>query len=314
MLAAVPQVPRIIKKLKCLETLDCRETKVDKLPIEVFKLPQLSCLFGKFEPPRLSKKQKPTLEHLHTLARLLIKDWQAFDQTMLQAGRRLKKVKIWCETPPQHGISSFWERIQERFIDKDGLGLSSVAVDSVDLCKEFVSFLKAPCCIRSTKLRGALDHLPDSAALRGLSKLNELHLFDSGLSCENLSVLQELPCLVYLKSAEHIGFTCGTKSVTKRGGFGSLKRLCFEAPKLPEIVVENGGPICLTSFDLLCPEYSTLVPDLPRPFLREPESIESWASFYRVVLPSKSERDHTSWRYYRHKVTKVEEGRDLFQQ
>ena len=168
--------------------------------------------------------------------------------------RRLKKVKMWREIPPPHAISSFQKRIQERFIDKDGL--SSLAVDSADLCKEFVSFLKAPCYIRSIKLRGALDHLPEFATLRGLSKLNELHLFNSGLSCENLSVMQELPCLVYLKLAEHIGFTCGTKF---GGGFGSLKRLCFEAPKLLEIV-ENGGMIRLTSFDLLCPEYSTLVP------------------------------------------------------
>jgi len=130
-------------------------------------------------------------------------------------------VKIWREIPPPHAISSFQKRIQERFIDKDGL--SSLAVDSADLCKEFVSFLKAPCYIRSIKLRGALDHLPEFATLRGLSKLNELHLFNSGLSYEKLSVLQELPYLVYLKLAEYIGFTCGTSLLPRGVGLEALK-------------------------------------------------------------------------------------------
>jgi len=142
------------------------------------------------------------------------------------------------------------------------------------------------------------------------------------------------------------------QSLLARGGFGSLKRLCFEAPKLLEIV-ENGGMICLTSFDLLCPEYSTLVPVLPRPFLREPESIESWAGFIGLsYLPNlkditwprsaylisglfdfffqteqcfsltifqqkqcfSAKFQQAERGYYRHKVTKVEEGRDLFQQ
>jgi len=128
---------------------------------------------------------------------------------------------MWREIPPPHAISSFQKRIQERFIDKDGL--SSLAVDSADLYKEFVSFLKAPCCIRSIKLRVALDHLPDFVALKGLSKLKELHLFNSGLSYENLSVLQELPYLVYLKLAEYIGFTCGTGLLPRGVGLEALK-------------------------------------------------------------------------------------------
>ncbi|XP_051202096.1 disease resistance protein RGA4-like [Lolium perenne] len=47
----VSKLPRKMKDLHCLETLDARDTRVEMLPMEVLMLPQLVHLFGEFQLP-----------------------------------------------------------------------------------------------------------------------------------------------------------------------------------------------------------------------------------------------------------------------
>ncbi|KAL6907951.1 hypothetical protein ACP4OV_002121 [Aristida adscensionis] len=164
-------------------------------------------------------------------------------------------------------------QIKERFTGSKALQVLSI--DSSDFSTDFVSLLEPPCAITSIKLRGKLKGLPDTTTLSQLLCLNKLLLISSGLSSQDLSVLQILPCLEYLKLAEdHNGFRGGS-FVVESGGFPSLKRLCFEAPKLPEVQFQEGSMKSLTILDLLCPH-----PDFPKP---RPNMY--FTSFYQVRDP-----------------------------
>ncbi|KAL6654667.1 hypothetical protein ACP70R_008132 [Stipagrostis hirtigluma subsp. patula] len=296
------RLPTKIDKLQCLETLDIRETRVEKLPMAVIMLPKLAYLFGKFELPEipnvavyefLSKKSE-----LHTLAGFVISDEpQGFEGVILNA-RKLKKIKMWSKDTlapvagnisapapapaprkrkwyslvfdqklfgsPDHNPPTLQAPLQSNDIDvvsslqKRFTTLDSVSIDSTGLCKKFLASLKGPCTISSIKLRGELDSLPGSVVLSGLCNLTKLQLFLTGLSSQDLSTLQSLCCLEYLKLTEHRdGFWEGSFFV-KEDGFESLHQLCLEAPKLPKLQFEQGAMTSLTSLHLFCPDTSQM--------------------------------------------------------
>lgn len=247
-----------IKHLVHLETLDIRDTSVEVVPIEVIRLPLLAHLFGRFELPRRISKEISKQSKLQTLAGVAVTEAdKSFENIILHAGK-LRKVKI-CQATSYSSNSSN-SPLKERFTGSKALQILSI--DSSDLSKEFISFLKAPCAITSIKLRGQLDRLPATPTLRELSDLNRLLLISTGLSIEDLSALQSLPCLEYLKLAEDGHGFRGRSFVVKSGGFPSLRRLCFEAPRLPQVQIEQGSMKSLTILDLLCPD-----PVIPEPRL-----------------------------------------------
>ncbi|KAL6653522.1 hypothetical protein ACP70R_008446 [Stipagrostis hirtigluma subsp. patula] len=257
----VAHLPPEIRCLDRLETLDIRDTGVGVLPIQVIKLPLLAHLFGRFKLAPGIKRDMSKQSSLQTLAGVVVTEVdQSFENIILHA-EKLRKVKIYQAV--SHSSNSLPSkrmnpcndspllRLKERFIGCKALQILSI--DSSDFSTQFLSFLEAPCVIPSIKLRGQLESLPDALTLRQLVNLNKLLLISTGLSSEDLSVLQNLSYLEYLKLAEdHDGFRGGS-FIVKSGGFPSLKRLCFEAPKLPEVQFEKGSMMSLTILDLLCP-------------------------------------------------------------
>jgi disease resistance protein RPM1 len=87
--------------------------------------------------------------------------------------------------------------------------------------------------------------------------LNRLQLVSTGLSIEDLSALQRLRSLEYLKLVEDdpAGFL-GSNFIVQRDGFQSLKRLCLQAPKLPNLQFHDGAMTSLISLHLISPESS----------------------------------------------------------
>lgn len=148
--------------------------------------------------------------------------------------------------------------IEQRFND-----LESVFIDSSILITEdfLVSVLKGPSTtIRSIKLQGQLQALPNSSILEQVSprnSLKRLQLFSARLSREDLSALQSLCCLEYLKLVEDPHGFMGANFTVRRDGFRSLMQLWFQGPTLPKLKFE-GAMKALTSLQLLCPDSNHL--------------------------------------------------------
>ncbi|XBI23341.1 hypothetical protein VPH35_051913 [Triticum aestivum] len=268
-----------IKHLVHLETLDIRETSVEVVAIEVIRLPLLAHLFGRFELPHGITEEISKQSKLQTLAGVVVTEADKSFENIILHARKLRKVKIYqatsyssnsCNRQMNPGSISPLP-LNERFTGSTALQILSI--DSSDLSQELISFLKAPCAITSIKLRGQLDILPATPTLTELSDLNRLLLISTGLSIEDLSALQNLPCLEYLKLAEEDGDGFrGSSFVVKSGGFPSLRRLCFEAPRLPQVQIEQGSMKSLTILDLLCPD----------PVIREPRLGRHLCSFIQL--------------------------------
>lgn len=261
----VDNLPPQIRELKTLETLDIRQTCVKTLHLEVIKLPLLAHLFGQFELPSNGiTVEMSTRSKLQTLAGVCIRQGEdkSFENIILHA-RNLRKVKIYQTSTSD--LSDIFHRNKMARLSSAGLlqlGSKplSVSIDSTDLSTEFVSYLKAPSAITSIKLRGNLQNLPAAATLKHLVGLHKLTLISTGLSVEALSALQNLHYLQYLKLKEDFSgcrWWEGGTFVVHRGGFPSLTRLCFEAPKLPEIIFRQGSMQTLTILELLSTIFSS---------------------------------------------------------
>ncbi|XP_024319280.1 uncharacterized protein LOC112272497 isoform X2 [Brachypodium distachyon] len=261
----VRKIPKRIRRLRHLETLDIRGTKVNNLPMEAMMLPRLVHLFGRFELPEelryemeKSKLQKFLSEEsrLQTLSGFVMEKNGGLESIVLHMSS-LRKVKIWCKRYPcstsaiEYDVSS----IQKLFAGSNN-ALESISIDSDSYPTNFLHSLQGPCRISSIKLRGTLLQLPKFLSSVD-STLSELQLSFTGLSCEELSVLQNLRCLLYLKLSEVRQGLIGGIFEVRSGGFPSLERLCLEAPMLPEVHIKQGAMNNLTSLRLLClPEYA----------------------------------------------------------
>lgn len=283
----VVHLPPQIQRLEQLETLDIRDTGVKVVPVEVVRLPLLAHLLGRFELAHGIKKEIAKQSRLQTLAGVVVTEAdKSFENIILHAGK-LRKVKVYEATSNTlssttrtrsrgSSRSSPMLRLKERFTGSKALQILSI--DSSGFSTEFISFLEAPCAFTSIKLRGQLESLPDTSTLRELVGLNKLLLISTGLSIEDLSALQCLSCLEYLKLEEDGHGFRGGSFVVKNGGFPSLRRLCFEAPKLPQVRFEEGSMKSLTILDLLCPS----------PYVPEPRFAANFCSFYQVCDPKET--------------------------
>lgn len=251
----VASIPKDIEKLKLLETLDLRRTKVKILPIEVLLLPCLLHLFGEFQ---LSDKVKITSEvqkfflteqsSLETLAGFVTDGCQGFPQ-IISHMKNLRKLKIWIErsekntnfTDLVNAIQKFIHDDKEESNDPRSLSLH------FDACTEnILSSLKAPSYLRSLKLKGKLLELPQFViSMRGL---RELCLSSTKLTAGLLAALSVLKDLQHLKliADELEDFIIEDKA------FPGLLHLCFvlEGATLPTI--EEGALPYLISLKLIC--------------------------------------------------------------
>ncbi|KAF7087389.1 hypothetical protein CFC21_090587 [Triticum aestivum] len=253
----VRTLPRKASKLHHLQILDMRETNVEAaLPLEVLVLGQLVHLFGRFKlHPELSKvgtghRKVKLLERdskLKTFAGFVLDGCDGF-QHIMSAMKTLKKVKVW--SGPTQGndlVECLVPSLQKRFTEDTAL--ESLSIDFGNDSIDFLGCLQGPCALESIKLHGKLLGLPDFFFEDGFH-VQEVQLLKTGLSCQDLSALQNLDSLLYLKLDEDsIIFTSGTFTF-RRDGFKSLKGLCFQAPMLPKVEVMEGAMPSLESLQL----------------------------------------------------------------
>ncbi|KAM0826604.1 hypothetical protein ACQ4PT_068773 [Festuca glaucescens] len=259
----VKTLPRKASNLHNLQTLDMRETNVDiELPMEVLILRQLLHLFGRFKlPPKVSEvgeghpllKLLETESQLETFAGFILDGCNGF-QHIMSSIRTLRKVKVWSGSTRIEKLESLAPSLQKRFIEGDAL--ESLSIHFGDDSLDFLNSLEGPCALESIKLHGKLPRLPDF--FFDGSHFQELQLSKTGLSCEDLSALQNLGSLLYLKLDEDSTIFVGGTFNFRPGGFGSLRRLCIQTPKLPEMDVKEGAMPALLSLELFSDDIQGL--------------------------------------------------------
>ncbi|XP_066339402.1 disease resistance protein RGA4-like isoform X2 [Miscanthus floridulus] len=250
----VTRLPKEIKRLKLLETLDLRRTDVKILSPEVIQLPNLIHLFGKFKLPNtvvLSKLQKFLSSRqckLETLAGFMVDESEGFAELMVHM-KRLRKVKIWCESSATSSSLSNVEKAIHKFIhdvNDSADDPRSLSVHFDGCSEDLLEGLKAPCYLKSLKLQGRLLKLPEFVT--ALRRLRELCLESTRLTADLLTALGDLKDLLYLKliadELDQITF--------RNSALPKLLCLCFvvKHPTFPNI--EGGALPHLISLQLIC--------------------------------------------------------------
>nr|XP_020188667.1 disease resistance protein RGA4 isoform X1 [Aegilops tauschii subsp. strangulata] len=275
-------LPKEVKKLQLLETLDVRGTNIDILPTQVMQLQSLLHLFGKFKLPqdvggRKMRKLQAWLQEeenskLQTVAGFVVDDKsQGFAQLMGEM-KKLTKVKIWWEstTDASSYLSHLSEAIKE-FIDRGtdqnkarSLSMNMNGAWSQDLLN-FSLENDSSCYVSSLKLQGNnISNLPPFVSmLGGLTKLC-LSFSHLQLSSGILEALNSVSGLKYLK----LNATRLDNLVIKEDALGSLKRLCIVVEVMTGLVIEEGALPDLESLQLICKDLdgfsSTRIQSLPR--------------------------------------------------
>ncbi|CAD6257462.1 unnamed protein product [Miscanthus lutarioriparius] len=210
----VTSLPKKIENLKLLETLDLRRTAINILPKEVFQLPHLTHLFGKFKLP---------------------------DKAIPSEQCKLQMVKgfIIDERVGRPYKSSFVMRKMQKG--------PSFSVNPIRrMLRRLLKGWEGQYYLRSLKLNGMLEELPGFVTrLRGLK---ELCLQSTKLKAALLTALGTLEHLKYLKliAGELDDF------VLQRNALPSLVciRFVLKSPTLPKM--EHGAMPILKSLQLLC--------------------------------------------------------------
>ncbi|KAL6868112.1 hypothetical protein ACP4OV_014957 [Aristida adscensionis] len=255
----VTSLPKEIKQLKLLETLDLRRTNVKVLPPEVFQLPHLVHLFGKFKvPDKVVRDELHSVSSgqckLQTLAGFVVGESEGIAE-LIGHMKRLRKVKIWCESSATSANLDALKKAIQQFIhdDKDACNdPRSLSVHCDGCSEDFLKDLKDPCYLRSLKLQGRLLELP--GFVTALRQLRELCLQSTKLTANLLTALTNLKYLQYLKLiADELD-----RITIKARALPRLLCLCFvlKHPIFPKI--EEGAIPYLESLQLLCKDLDGL--------------------------------------------------------
>ncbi|KAF7105782.1 hypothetical protein CFC21_106558 [Triticum aestivum] len=278
--SAVKALPKEIKKLRFLETLDVRRTQIEILPTEVIKLPCLIHLFGKFKLQHgVGRRKMLKLQtwfsessKLETVAGFVVdsnNNSQGFEQLM-EHMKHLTKVKIWYEqstnsiTDPiamRRYLSCLSDAIKG-FIKRstDLKKAHSLSLNYADGCsQDLLNFSlekqdSSPSCyLSSLKLHGNnICSLPPFITMLGsLTKLC-LSFPHYQLTRDILSALSRVRCLAYLKLiASQLD-----KLVIIEGALESLRHLCIVVEVMNELEIEEGALPLLESLHLLCKDIN----------------------------------------------------------
>ncbi|KAJ1264886.1 hypothetical protein BS78_08G036100 [Paspalum vaginatum] len=251
----VTSLPKEMEKLKLLETLDLRRTKVKILPIEVLLLPCLLHLFGKFQ---LSDKVKITSDvqnfflteqsNLETLAGFFTDGSQGFPQIMSYM-KNLRKLKIWLQRNERS--TDFVDLVNaiQKFIHDDKEESNdprSLSLHFDDDTENILNSLKAPSYLRSLKLKGKSLELP--RFVKSMRGLRELCLSSTKLTAGLLAALTNLQDLQHLKlvADELEDFTI------EHQAFPGLLHLCLDLQRATLPTIEEGALPYLISLKLIC--------------------------------------------------------------
>ncbi|KAL6592146.1 hypothetical protein ACP70R_049598 [Stipagrostis hirtigluma subsp. patula] len=262
--ANVTEVPRIIANLQWLETLDLGKETVIRVPTEVLELPNLKHLLGKlklFGRDGEDKKLKKFLSRksaLETLSGFDTGRSPGFPQLM-RCMRRLRKVKIWCNSSASSRNTKDLSRSIKEFLrkaERTPLIPQSLSVDFHDCTEPFLDSVLAADekhhgGLFSLKLRGVMNPVP--AFVTKLCGITELCLSSTTLSWGAILVgVGNLKILEYLKLVAERNIQGDV--VIQCEQFISLKRMCIVAEQsVPQITIRVGALKHLVSLHLLCP-------------------------------------------------------------
>jgi Leucine-rich repeat (LRR) protein len=294
---SISSIPMEIGRLQLLETLYVSKTKVNVLP-------RLIHLIGKFElqvaVPAKRKELPPQQLNIETLRGFVANGHQGFLQLIVHM-KRLKKMKIWCEPKPMdHDPALLIVQMNNDLVDsilkyiEDPIevgGSRALSIDFQALPEGSLYALGELCNQRlhsgkmyylsSLKLHGNSSTLPTFIAL--FPDLTELHL-STNVTQEYLSVLSELPCLLYLKLV-----TDRTESfIIQAETFTSLRRMCFVFLETNPVLltINNGSLPQLISLQLIC-EHLDGLSGIQTRYLRQLKEI--------VLHPAVGERTRKAW-------------------
>ncbi|KAM3206057.1 hypothetical protein ACQJBY_061624 [Aegilops geniculata] len=280
----VTMLPKEVKKLQFLETLDIRKTKIEILPTQVMELPCLVHLFGKFKlqhnvgDRRMGKLKTCLSENskLETLSGFVVDKSQELPQLMDHM-EYLTKVKIWCESTGTNAFAnnnlSHLSKAIKGFIQRgtqpnEARSLSLNINDEwpqdfldFSLDKDYSYYLT------SLKLRGnrICSQLPLFVTmLGGLTKLCLSFPDDHKLSGNFLDSLSRVCGLEYLKLIA----TQLDKPVIGQGALRSLQCLCVMVEVMTELEIQEVAMPRVESLQLLCKNMNgfsgTTIQCLPR--------------------------------------------------
>ncbi|KAK1632661.1 hypothetical protein QYE76_006976 [Lolium multiflorum] len=260
--ATITVCPKEIKKLRYLETLDVRRTKIDILPKEVMELPCLVHLFGRFKLEdvrwRMGKLQTSLSEKskLETVSGFIVDKSQEFLQLMDKM-EHLTRVKIWCESTA--GTSSNLSRLSEAikgFIKRgtDLKGSRSLSLNFNGQPQDLMNFsleMDDYYYLSSLKLHNICSLPLFVTMLGGLTKLC-LSSPDHKL-CEDIFASLDRVC--GLECVKLIS-TQLNKLVIRQGALASLRCLCIVVEVMTELKIQEGALPRLESLRLLCKDLN----------------------------------------------------------
>ncbi|VAI68285.1 unnamed protein product [Triticum turgidum subsp. durum] len=280
----VTVLPKEVKKLQFLETLDIRKTKIEILPAQVMELPCLVHLFGKFKlqhnvgDRRMGKLKTWLSENskLETLSGFVVDKSQELPQLMDHM-EYLTKVKVWCESTGTNAFAnnnlSHLSKAIKGFIQR---GTQPNEARSLSLnindewSQDFLDFSMDrdnSYYLSSLKLRGnrICSQLPLFVImLGGLTKLCLSFPDDYKLSGNFLDSLSRVSGLEYLKLIA----TQLDKLVIGQGALRSLQRLCVMVEVMTELEIQEGAMPRVEALQLLCKNMNgfsgTTIQCLPR--------------------------------------------------
>ncbi|KAI4974158.1 hypothetical protein ZWY2020_047438 [Hordeum vulgare] len=243
--AAVTALPKNIKKLKFLETLDVTRTKIEILPTQVMELPRLLRLFGKFKLKqdvgtwRMRKLQSWLSDNseLETLAGFVVDSnkSQGFAQLM-DYMKQLKKVKIWYGSCADAISTSTLSKAIKGFIERGTNSTTSVALSLIlsgEGSQDLLNFTlekDKSFYLTSLKLQGDDNILSLPPFVTMLVSLNKLCLsFPHQLRSDIIAALSEMRGLKQLK----LTATQLEKHIIGKG----VERSSKETPKMSQDLV-----------------------------------------------------------------------------
>ncbi|XBI05773.1 hypothetical protein VPH35_133894 [Triticum aestivum] len=275
----VTMLPKEIKKLKLLETLDVRRTNIEILPTEVMKLPCLVHLFGKFKLQegvghwRMLKLQTwlRNKSKMETMAGFVVGEDQKMPQ-LIDHMEHLTKLKIWCESTSDVSVNvNCLSTAIKRFIERStnlnkahSLSLNFNARWPQDLLSFTLEKDKLH-YLRSLKLQGnnICSQLP--WFVTNLYLVTKLCLSFPGhnLGGHILDALSKVRGLEHLKLIA----TQMDKLIIRQGAFRILQSLCIMVEVMTGLEIEEGAVQHLDSLQLLCKDLngfsSTTIHSLP---------------------------------------------------
>uniref|UniRef100_A0ACD5YY68 Uncharacterized protein n=1 Tax=Avena sativa TaxID=4498 RepID=A0ACD5YY68_AVESA len=264
---SVGRVPRKIKQLQCLETLDMRRSKTVIMYAEVIQLPKLKHLLGKFKLSRWDAKfgmerlRRFLTEHsnLETFTGFVTGETRGFAE-LLRHMKRLRKVKTWCDsTANAANLTHLLEAVREFIRDgnQNPLVPRSLSIDFQECSLPFPDTLQAPGALASLELCGNLSRFPD--LVTQLNSIDELCLSSTSLTGDTiLDGLRNLLTLRYLKLTED---DLGPLEI-RAGHLPGLQRICLVGVRSLDIKIQDGALPRLVSLHLLCPALH-LLPGTP---------------------------------------------------